>query len=248
MRDHGDVVRLAVGPPGLRFDLCCVFHPDGVKAVLAGSRAGYSKGTRFYRQIAQSFGWGLLTSEGELWQRQRRLVQPLFTRRQIVAYSELMAEEAAAVAERWERTTRNGGVVDANAEMVRLALRVVGRAIFGDDVAGARDVLDSAFPVLNRRARRAFYGVVDALIAHRQQAGAEGVGCGSGRPGPDNRRRGGARAHCDGDQGGDAPASTGLRGRTAGGTRTGDRRLLDPRRLIRGAQPVRDASTSALLG
>ena len=199
MRDHGDVVRLAVGPPGLRFDLYCVFHPDGVKAVLAGSRVGYSKGTRFYRQIAQSFGWGLLTSEGELWQRQRRLVQPLFTRRQIVAYSELMAEEAAAVAERWERATRNGGVVDANAEMVRLALRVVGRAIFGDDVASARDVLDSAFPVLNRHtyrraisplappaswptpanrraasARRALYGVVDELIAHRQQAGAEG--------------------------------------------------------------------------
>jgi cytochrome P450 len=199
MRDHGDVVRLAVGPPGVRFDLYCVFHPDGVKAVLAGSRAGYSKGTRFYRQIAQSFGWGLLTSEGELWHRQRRLVQPLFTRRQIVAYSELMAEEAAAVAERWERATRNGGVVDANAEMVRLALRVVGRAIFGDDVASARDVLDSAFPVLNRHtyrraisplappaswptpanrraasARRALYGVVDELIAHRQQAGAEG--------------------------------------------------------------------------
>ena len=43
MREHGDVVRLVVGPPGLRFDLYCVFHPDGVKAVLAGSRAGYSK-------------------------------------------------------------------------------------------------------------------------------------------------------------------------------------------------------------
>jgi hypothetical protein len=29
MRDHGDVVRLAVGPPGLRFDLYCVFLPMG---------------------------------------------------------------------------------------------------------------------------------------------------------------------------------------------------------------------------
>jgi cytochrome P450 len=109
-----------------------------------------------------------------------------------------MAEEAVAVAERWERATRNGGVVDANAEMVRLALKVVGRAIFGDDVAGAREVLDSAFPVLNRHTyrraisplappaswptpanrraarARALYGVVDELIAHRPQAGAEG--------------------------------------------------------------------------
>ena len=199
MREHGDVVKLVVGPPGVRFDLYCVFHPDGVKAVLAGSREGYSKGNRFYQQIAQSFGWGLLTSEGELWRRQRRLVQPLFTRRQIAAYAELMAEEAAAVAGRWDRATRNGGSVDANAEMVGLALRVVGRAIFGDDVARAGAVLDSAFPVLNRhtfrramsplappaswptpdnrraaRARRALYEVVDELIAHRQRAGADG--------------------------------------------------------------------------
>jgi cytochrome P450 len=199
MREHGDVVRLAVGPPGLRFDLYCVFHPDGVRAVLAGSRGGYSKRTRFYEQIAQAFGWGLLTSEGELWQRQRRLVQPLFTRKQIAAYSELMVDEATTVAARWDRATRNGGNVDANAEMVRLTLRVVGRAIFGDDVAKASDVLDSAFPVLGRhtfrramsplappaswptpdnrraaRARRGLYGVVDELIARRRQAGTDG--------------------------------------------------------------------------
>jgi cytochrome P450 len=59
MGEYGDVVRLAVGPPGVRFDLYCVFHPDGVKAVLAGSRAGYSKGNRFYRQHAYfPFGAG----------------------------------------------------------------------------------------------------------------------------------------------------------------------------------------------
>jgi cytochrome P450 len=83
MREYGNVVRLVVGPHGVRFELYCVFHPDGVKAVLAGSRAGYSKGNRFYRQIAEAFGWGLLKSEGELWQRQRRLIQLLFARRQI---------------------------------------------------------------------------------------------------------------------------------------------------------------------
>ena len=199
MHEVGDVVRLAVGPPGVRFDLYCAFHPDGVRAVLAGSRERYSKGNRFYKQIAQAFGWGLLTSEGELWQRQRRLVQPLFTRKQIATYAEQMAEEAAAVAERWDRAARNGRGVDANADMVQLALRVVGRAIFGDDVARAGDVLDSAFPVLNRHtfrramsplappaswptpdnrraahARRALYAVIDELIAHRQRTGAGG--------------------------------------------------------------------------
>jgi cytochrome P450 len=153
MREQGDVVRLVVGPPGVRFDLYCVFHPDGVKAVL-GSRGVYSKRSRFYEQIAEVFGWGLLTSEGELWRRQRRLIQPLFTRRQIATYAELMVREAAAVAGRWDRAARDGRSFDANAEMVELALRVVGGAIFGDDVASARKAIGSAFAVLNRHTFR----------------------------------------------------------------------------------------------
>jgi len=200
MRELGDVVRLVIGPPGLRFELYCLFHPDGVKAVLAGSREGYSKGNRFYQQVAEAFGWGLLTSEGELWQRQRRLIQPLFTRRQIATYADLMAEETAAVADRWELAVRNGGAVDANAEMVQLALRVVGRAIFGADTTKASAVLDSSFAVLNRhtfrratspltippswptpdnrraqRARRALYAVVDELIARRGRDDVDGA-------------------------------------------------------------------------
>jgi len=200
MRQHGDVVRLAVGPPGLRFELYCVFHPDGVRDVLTGSRESYSKATRGFRQIAETFGWGLLTSEGELWQHQRRLVQPLFTRKQIASYAELMAQEAIAVARCWEPVARDGGGVDANAEMVQFALRVVGRGIFGDDVTKASAVLDAGFAQLNRhmfrrmtspvaspaswptpgnrraaRARRAVYAVVDELIAKRARTGADGA-------------------------------------------------------------------------
>jgi cytochrome P450 len=193
MREHGDVVRFVVGPPGLRFDLYAVFHPDGVRRVLAGSREVYSKGNRFYEMIAAALGRGLLTSEGPLWQRQRRLIQPLFTRKAIAGYADLMTEEAVAVADRWERTA---GEVDANADMVDLTLRVVGRAIFGGDVDRAAEVVDWAFPVLNgwtfrravspvatpvswptpanraaARAQRALYAAIDELIAERSSNG-----------------------------------------------------------------------------
>jgi cytochrome P450 len=77
MRRYGDVVCLPVGPPGLRFELYCVFHPDGVQRVLS-YREGYSKAYRGYREIAAVFGESLLTREGSPWLRQRRLVQPLF--------------------------------------------------------------------------------------------------------------------------------------------------------------------------
>jgi cytochrome P450 len=195
MRRDGDVVRFPIGPPGRRFEIYGVFHPDGVRRVLAGSRGPYSKRTRFLRGL----GRGLLVSEGELWQRQRRVIQPLFTRRAIAGYATLMAEEASAAAARWESAARVAATVDAHAEMTRLTLRVVGRAIFGDDVDEARDVLRSAFPVMAReafrramspvklpaswptpanvraaRARRELYAVVDGLIARRKAAGAGG--------------------------------------------------------------------------
>src|SRR5205814_1147167 len=101
MREYGDVVRLVVGPPGLRFELFCVFHPDGVQHVLAGADERYSKMDRFFREVTALVGSGLLTSEGESWTRQRRLIQPLFTPKQVGAYADLMVDEAAALGERW---------------------------------------------------------------------------------------------------------------------------------------------------
>jgi len=199
MREYGDVVRLVVGPPGLRFELTCAFHPDGVQRVLAGSREGYSKDTPGYREIAAAIGRGLLTSEGQLWQRQRRLIQPLFTRKQIATYATLMAEEAARTADRWDRAGGQRVTVDAHSEMIRLTLRVVGRAIFGDDVEHATHVIRRTFPVLTRhmlrrtlapvappaawptpanlraaRAQRALYALADDLIARRRTAGLGG--------------------------------------------------------------------------
>jgi cytochrome P450 len=199
MREYGDVVRLVVGPPGLRFELCCAFHPDGVQRVLGGSREGYSKETPGYREIAAVIGQGLLTSEGQLWRRQRRLIQPLFTRKQIATYATLMAEEAARTSDRWDRAAGHGGTVDVHSEMLRLTLRVAGRAIFGADVEQATDVIRRTFPVLTRhmlrrtlapvtppaawptpanmraaRAQRALYALTDDLIARRRTAGLGG--------------------------------------------------------------------------
>jgi cytochrome P450 len=79
MTGYGDVVHLAAGPPGRRARFYLVTHPDGVQQVLAGGAEGYSKDTLFYREIAASFGDGLLTSNGQRWRQQRRTLAPLFT-------------------------------------------------------------------------------------------------------------------------------------------------------------------------
>ncbi|HZB49868.1 MAG TPA: cytochrome P450 [Mycobacteriales bacterium] len=149
---------------------------------------------RGLEQARLLLGDGLLTSEGELHRRQRRLIQPAFHHSRIPAYEEVMRVEAAALPQRagWAQ----GAVRDLAADMADLTLRIVGRALFATDlgadspaVAGALHELLSRFqrvmlpggPLLNRvplpstlRVRTAIAdlnGVVDRLIAEHRAAG-----------------------------------------------------------------------------
>ena len=194
-RMYGDVVRFMAGPPGVRATLYAVFHPDAVRRVLAGEADGYRKDNRFYEELRWALGDGLLNSQDERWLRQRRFIQPLFTRRRIAGYAQSMADEANDLASRWRPRAAAGDPVDLHAEMSRLTLRVVGRLLFGADVERALPIVAGAFPILgeyargrafsparvprdwptpsNRRAaraQRAVYGVCDELIAERRAA------------------------------------------------------------------------------
>jgi cytochrome P450 len=197
--EYGDVVRLVVGPPGLRRALYLVTHPDGVEQVLAGDPDGYSKNTPYYEEIAAYLGNGLLTSGGTRWRQQRRTVAPLFSHRRIASYVDVMADEAARLADRCSVVATAGKPIDVNAEMVDYTLRTVGRILFGADVEDAVPVIRATFPVLNEhvrrrgvsplrlprwlptpaqiraaKAQRALYRVVDDIIDRRSGAAESG--------------------------------------------------------------------------
>ncbi|MFE5534566.1 cytochrome P450 [Streptomyces sp. NPDC056492] len=201
---HGDVVRITAGPPGLRAELYCVFSAEGAQQVLASESANFRKDNTFYQEVRDSFGNGLLTSQDEDYLRQRRLVQPLFTKRRVDGYAGAVAAETRAVVADWERAP--GGVVDVGEEMMRLALRAVARILFGTGVEATVDVVDRCFPVIteyvlrrgyspaniprgwptpgNKRAAAAMdelYAACDAIIAARR---GEGTAAGE-RPGED---------------------------------------------------------------
>lgn len=188
-REHGDVVRMTAGPPGLRTVVYCVFSPEGTHQVLATQAANFRKDNVFYEEIRKTGGNGLLTSQDDAYLRQRRLIQPLFTKKRVDSYATAITREAEAIAERW----RNTPDVDVVREMDRLALRTVARVLFGADVEAAVDVIHANFPVIsayitrraysplrlprtwptpsNRRAEaatRAVYEVCDRIIAARR--------------------------------------------------------------------------------
>ncbi|WP_236244654.1 cytochrome P450 [Streptomyces sp. CC210A] len=154
-REHGDVVRITAGPPGLRTELYGVFSAEGAQQVLATESANFRKDNVFYQEVRESFGNGLLTSQDEVYLRQRRLVQPLFTRRRVDGYADAVTAETAAVTAAWRDAP--GGVVDVSAEMTRLTLRAVARILFGTDVESAVCVVERCFPVIGDYVlRRAF--------------------------------------------------------------------------------------------
>lgn len=192
-QQHGDVVRITAGPPGLRVELYCVFSAEGAQQVLASESANFRKDNPFYQEIRDSFGNGLLTSQDEDYLRQRRLVQPLFTRRRVDGYAGAVAAETEAVVASWEQAP--DGVVDVADQMMHLALRAVARILFGTDVEATVDVVDRCFPVIteyvlrrgyspanfprswptpaNKRAAAALdelYAVCDKIIGERRSA------------------------------------------------------------------------------
>lgn len=122
---YGDVVGIRV----VNFRNIFVNHPDLIEEVLVGHPRRYFKG-RVLRANRHVFGEGLLTSEGDFWLRQRRLVQPAFHRARVAAYAETMVEYAQRLMENW----RNGEERDVHQEMMRLTLQIVAKTLFNAEV------------------------------------------------------------------------------------------------------------------
>ncbi|MFD5424666.1 cytochrome P450 [Streptomyces sp. NPDC127084] len=158
-QEHGDVVRFTAGPPGLRMELYGVFSAEGAQQVLATDAAGFRKDNAFYQEVRESFGNGLLTSQDEDYLRQRRLVQPLFTRRRVDGYAGAVTDETAALLTRWKGAP--DATVDVVDEMTGLALRAVARILFGTDVEEAVHVIERCFPVIGNYTLRRGYSPVN---------------------------------------------------------------------------------------
>lgn len=104
-------------------------HPDHIREVLVTRAASFTKQHSAFRQLAQFLGEGLLTTDGETWKRQRRMVQPAFSPTRLAAYAAVMTEEAQQLTAQW----RDGQRVELGPAMMGLTLRVVSRALFGHD-------------------------------------------------------------------------------------------------------------------
>lgn len=138
-RDYGDVVALRFGPRRIYL----VSHPDLIESILVANSRNYIKHFAL-RMTPLVLGKGLLTSEGDFWLRQRRLMQPAFSRQRVATYGAVMVEAAERLLAGW----KPGETRDILAEMMRLTLDIAARTLFGADVAGAASEVREALGVL----------------------------------------------------------------------------------------------------
>lgn len=133
-REHGDVV-------ALRFAhrrLLLVNHPDLIEQVLVTQNSSFQKHFAL-RLNPLLLGKGLLTSEGDFWLRQRRLVQPAFNRSRLATYAPAVVAATHRLLNEW----RPGEQRDIHVDMRRLALDIAAKTLFDAD-AGAEDAKDIA--------------------------------------------------------------------------------------------------------
>jgi enediyne biosynthesis protein E7 len=149
---HGDTYRVHV--PARRSYTYVIHHPDDVKRVLVSNHRNYTKGLGLDR-VKILLGKGLMTSEGELWKRQRYMMQPLFHRRVIGEFAELIAQANERLLVRWDALAARGEPVNLTDEMSELTLEIVLRAIFGRDLDRLTQQLGAnPFEVVSREPSR----------------------------------------------------------------------------------------------
>jgi cytochrome P450 len=111
-------------------------HPEHVREVLVTRASSFTKEHTAFSQLSRVLGEGLLTTDGEAWARQRRIVQPAFAPSRMAGYAQVMTEEAVRTSDAW-RSGGVRGVRDMSDEMTSLTLRIVSRTLFGHDVPDA---------------------------------------------------------------------------------------------------------------
>lgn len=113
-----------------------VRSPELVRQVLVTNQNNYLKSPE-YDMLAVAFGRGLVTDfNDEQWQRNRRLVQPIFAKRNVDGFAPVMVAAAQDAVERIRTLGATGEIVDVGAEMNRLTLDVTSRTMFGTDITG----------------------------------------------------------------------------------------------------------------
>jgi cytochrome P450 len=144
-REYGDISYFRLG----REYVYLINNPYHIEKVLIYDHRNFKKGKRL--QTAKAvLGEGLVTSEGEFHNRQRRLIQPIFHPKQIITYTNTMTYYATRVRDGWN----DGDTVDISEEMMRLTLGIICKSVLNYDIEAEAQEVGKALTTVRKYSKR----------------------------------------------------------------------------------------------
>ena len=111
-----------------------VNHPDYIKHILVRNNNNYVKGLGFKR-VKMLLGNGIIVSDGPFWRKQRRMIQPAFSKNMIADMLSVMQKANNDLLDKWQTcTAQQAARIDITLTASELALEIIVRVLFSDDL------------------------------------------------------------------------------------------------------------------
>src|SRR5919199_2342556 len=127
---YGDISHFKFG----RQHVYSINNPRYIEDILIRNNKNFIK-SRGLQVSKRLLGEGLVTSEGEYHDRQRRIIQPAFHPTLIKKYADIMTACAVNMCQRWH----DGIIVDIHKEMMHITLEIISKAVLGSEVKLEKD-------------------------------------------------------------------------------------------------------------
>jgi len=176
LQEYGDVTCLHSAIR--QSDSYLVNHPDYIKHILVNNNQNYNKGPGFER-VKMLLGNGIIVSDGVFWRRQRRMIQPSFSRQLIAGMMDDVKACNLRLLDDWLQKAKNNDVVDITEEMSQLSLEIILRVLLGRDYDRILEEQgENPFAILTQDPSRdmrlvlkyrALTGIIQGIIDHRRR-------------------------------------------------------------------------------
>jgi cytochrome P450 len=144
--EHGSASRVRLLPGYYGYLLS---DPSDYKHVLQENSQVYAKEVLHFDILSLLIGRSVVTLNGSLWRQRRRLAQPAFHSRKIADLSHIMTDLTEGLIASWDKQPP-GTVVDMEAEMTRLTLRIASKTLLNVEFEGDLNSVGRAFADVNR--------------------------------------------------------------------------------------------------
>ena len=124
---HGDTFRFYFG--GVK-EAIVTLNPVVIQHVLKTNSENYHKSEIQKKRMGHFLGKGLLTTEGEAWRTQRRLIQTGFERKQLEVLSSIMQDSLTDSLRDFDKQALRGPV-DIYPLMMKITFAMVAKSLFG---------------------------------------------------------------------------------------------------------------------